>query len=291
MQRKLYASCTRAGVVRRSASTSLPASSARRRAATVPCPVCGRAACMRWSKATGVPSSASSVIAPATSARPASRVARQSASAPTAVSACVPLSSARPSFASRRTGSMPARCRASQTRQALAAIHRFAFADHAKRQVGQRREIAARADRSLRRNHGVHAAIQHLRQRLGEHRAHAAVAERQRIGAQGHHHARLRFGERRAQPAGVAAHQIELQAVEVVTGNAHFAQLAEAGIDAVDRQVICGRPAHHLARGLHLGDRGGAIRICAEASAMAAISRKRKRLSAEFHHSGRIIAP
>ena len=143
-----------------------------------------------------------------------------------------------------------------QTRQALPAIHRFPFADHAERQVGKRRQISRRTHRTLRRDHGVYAAIQHGCQSLGKHRAHAAVAECQRIGAQGHDDARLRLGERRAQPAGVAAYQIELQAREFVTGNTHLAQFAEARIDAVNRQVIFRRPPHHRARGVHLGDRG-----------------------------------
>ena len=54
----------------------------------------------------------------------------------------------------------------------------------------------------------------------------------------------------------MAAYQIELQAREFVTGNTHLAQLAEARIDAVNRQVIFSRPAHHRARGVHLSDRG-----------------------------------
>ena len=140
-------------------------------------------------------------------------------------------------------------------RHALAAIDRFAFADDAERQVGERGQIAGSAHRALRRDHGMNAAIQHERQRLGDDGAHAAVAERQRVGAQGHDDARLGLGERRAQPAGVAAHQVELQAGEFVIGYAHFAELAEAGVDAVDGRVIFHRAAHHLARCLHLSRR------------------------------------
>ena len=64
---------------------------------------------MRSSKATGVPFNASSDIAPATSARCASRSARCSARPPTAPIACVPFRSARPSLTSSCSGSMPAR--------------------------------------------------------------------------------------------------------------------------------------------------------------------------------------
>ncbi len=100
--------------------------------------------------------------------------------------------------------------------------------------MGERGEIAASADRALRGDDGVHAAIQHQRERLGDQGADAAVAERERVGAQGHDDARLRFGERLAEAAGVAADEIELEAIEFVIGDADFAEFAEAGVDAVD---------------------------------------------------------
>ena len=242
----------------------------------MPCPVCGRAACMRWSKATGVPSRASSVIAPddvGEAREPRGAPERERAHGGERLRSV----EQREAFLGFQADGLDAGAlQRDAARHALPAIDRFAFADDAERQVGERRQIAGGAHRALRGDHGMNAAIQHERQRLGKHRAHAAIAERQRVGAQGHDDARLRLGERRAEPAGVAAHQIELQAREFVTGDAHFAQFAEAGIDAVDRQVIFRGAAHHRARGVHLGDRGGSDLDRSEASAMAAISRNER---------------
>jgi hypothetical protein len=55
----------------------------------------------------------------------------------------------------------------------------------------------------------------------------------------------------------VAAHQVELQASEFAVRDAHLAEFAKAGIDAVDGEATFGDAAHHGARGVHLGDGGG----------------------------------
>ena len=136
----------------------------------------------------------------------------------------------------------------------------------------------------------MNAAIQHLRQGLGDDGAHAAIAERQRVGAQGHDDARLGFGERRAESAGVAAHQVELQAGEFVIGDAHFAELAEAGIDAVDGPVIFRGAAHHFARCLHLSDGGGGDLNPDGTVRDGGDFAQGKGLSAELQHSAGIIA-
>ena len=93
---------------------SLPSKIDMRCLATAPWPGWGRASCKRRSKAAGVPLSASRLIAPATSATRDRRLARRSASPPTACIACVPLSSASPSFACSSTGFSPARRSASR---------------------------------------------------------------------------------------------------------------------------------------------------------------------------------
>src|ERR1035441_1093247 len=117
----------------------------------------------------------------------------------------------------------------------------------------------------------------------------AAPAERQRVGAQSHDDARFRLGERYREPAGVAAHQVELQAGQLVVRDAHFAELAEAGVDAVDGEAIFGDAAYDIARGVHLGD-GGGVDLNADGGVRdGGDFVQRKRLTAELQHSVGII--
>src|SRR3954471_3064983 len=108
MQRSEYASCTRPQS-RCDSRIWLPPSSMRRKfAADFICPGCGRARWMRSSNAASVPLSASSDIAPSTSAESTRVSAASSERAPTASIACVPLMSDIASFASSTTGVSPA---------------------------------------------------------------------------------------------------------------------------------------------------------------------------------------
>ena len=89
-------------------------------------------------------------------ARPRRRVrARRMASArarpPTAVMSCVPLMRARPSLASSTTGARPAAAQRLGAGQAPALVDALAFADEREREVREGRQVAARADRALRR--------------------------------------------------------------------------------------------------------------------------------------------
>ena len=128
---------------------------------------------IRWSKARGVPRSASSVRAQTTSAVSASISAAASSRQPIASMACVPLISEMPSLGCSSSGSMPARAQRLAARHARAAELRLAFADQHQRHVRQRREVARRAHAALRRHHRRDAAIQQLAQALGHQRADA----------------------------------------------------------------------------------------------------------------------
>ena len=175
--------------------------------------------------------------------------------------------------------------------QALAAIDGLAFADDAEREVGERGEVAGGADGALRGDHGMHAAIQQQGEGLGEDGAHAAIAQGQGVGAQGHDDAGFGLGERRAEAAGVAADEVELEVGEFVIGDADFAELAEAGIDAVDGEVVIGGAAHYGAGSFHLGDGGGRDVDAHGGVRDGGDLMERERLSAELQHSVRIIAP
>jgi len=51
----------------------------------------------------------------------------------------------------------------------------------------------------------------------------------------------------------MAADQIELEAVDGFVGDSHFAELAETGVDAVDRTVAVGSLADNAFGSGHLG--------------------------------------
>ena len=106
---------------------------------------------MRESSGTKLPSSASVLIATATSAARTSRRASASASAPHASITCVPLMSASPSLAPSVIGASPARAERLGAWQTLAAVLRLALADQHEAEVRQRGEIAAGADRAAAR--------------------------------------------------------------------------------------------------------------------------------------------
>jgi hypothetical protein len=80
----------------------------------------------------------------------------------------------------------------------------------------------------------VDAAVEHVDERLDDEGPRAAVAEREHVGAQQQHGARLFFRQRGADAARVAAHEVQLQLAQLGRADADVGQLAEARVDAVD---------------------------------------------------------
>ena len=191
----------------------------------------------------------------------ASRSAPSSASAATAVDACVPLMSARPSFASSATGASPARASAAPPSSAAASVadRRVPFADQHERQVRQRREVAARADRSAARHDRMDARVERVDQPIERRAPDARVALREHVRAQRHHRAHGARRQRLADARRVAAQQVPLELAERVSRNLDLGQRAEAGVDAVDRRVARRVPIDDGARGVD-GARGRARR-------------------------------
>ena len=101
---------------------------------------------------------------------------RRSASASTAADGCVPLMSARPSLGPSTTGARPAARSASAPGTRPAVDDRLAFADEHEREVRERREVAAGADRAAARHDRVHAGVEQRDQRIERARADAGVA-------------------------------------------------------------------------------------------------------------------
>ncbi len=190
---------------------------------------------MRASKGVRLPSAASTDIAPVMM-EPASRSsAANSASSASAVETCVPFRSARPSFGPSSSGSMPAAFSARRAVLLLALHAHAALADQREREVRERREVAGGADRALRGHDGMDAGVDEREQPLDHDRAHAREAAREARGLQHQDEPHGRVRERRADARRVRAHEIELQRRELVVGDARLRELAEAGVDAVER--------------------------------------------------------
>ena len=116
-----------------------------------------------------------------------------------------------------------------------AAEQGFAFADQHQRQMRQRRQIARSAHRALRRDDRDDLGVDEAGEGGGGRRMDARIAARQRLELE-HHDEPHGVGRKRfAGPGGVRAHQIDLQRVEIAIGDAGLGELAEAGIDAIDR--------------------------------------------------------
>ena len=120
-------------------------------------------------------------------------------------------------------------------RHDLIAQRHLADADHRRRHVGERRQVARRPDRSLRRHDGQEIAVEHGRQQLHRRAGDAGIALRQRRELQRHHQAH--DGRRRRGPdaRGVRQHDVALEDPEVGRLDANVGEFPEAGVDAVNR--------------------------------------------------------
>ena len=124
----------------------------------------------------------------------------------------------------------------------------LADTDHRRRHMRKRREIARRAHRSLRRDHRRDAARKHGLDESDRLRLDARGALREAADLQRHHEPRCRDRGRFADARGVRKDDVALKLSKVGRLDPHTRQLAEAGIDSVDRFATSENPL----------DRGGA---------------------------------
>ncbi len=134
---------------------------------------------------------------------------------------------------------------------------RLAFAQKAERQMGERGEIAARADGALLRNHRQQIRVQKGQKRLDHPGAHARVAAGKHMGPQEDQGAGRALGKGRADPGAVAPDQVELQSFELVRRNADVLEMSEAGVDAIDLIASGEDPLDHGMRLLDTPDGPG----------------------------------
>ena len=204
---------------------------------------------MRGSKGVSEPLIASVDSAPATTAACITRSAPMSAARAMAVETWVPLSSARPSLGPSTTGSRPTRARAAAPPRVRPSIWSFALADCHERQMGERREVAGGADRALGGDHGEDVMGDHRGQQIQGCRGDAGMTTAQRLDLQEQDQPHDLRCEGRAGAGGMRADQIDLKSLQIGVGNARLGELAEAGVDAIDR----------LAGGEELIDQGMAL--------------------------------
>ncbi len=161
--------------------------------------------------------------------------------------------SASPSFGPSRIGVSPARVSASAPEIAIDCgrclldcdrlrcvpnvREHLTLADQDEREMRQRRKVAARTDRSARRDARVNAAIEQRDQRVERLEADAGEPLGQHVRAQRHRRPHRPRRQRMADPGSVAAQQVELQRLERVGRDLHVGKRSETGVDAVGRFV------------------------------------------------------
>ena len=111
----------------------------------------------------------------------------------------------------------------------------LAFAHEYHRHVTERGEVAAGADASLLRHPRHEPGVDQRDHGADEPGPDAAGRPEQHVRPQDHQRAHDVRRERRPETGGMAADQVHLEAVELVGRDAHAGQLAEPGVDPVDR--------------------------------------------------------
>ncbi len=196
---------------------------------------------MRGSNGVSLPRQASTESAPATKAAAIARSAANRPASASAVDTCVPLSSARPSFGPSATGCSPARASASRAGRmrpsTLASPSPISTAD----KVRERREIAGRTHRSLRRNAGNDARVRHGDQRFDDAPPDSRMAARERCDLERDDQAHDRVVEQRSRARRMRQHQRALQLDEPRVVDPRAREEAESGVDAIDDAMLGAR--------------------------------------------------
>ena len=155
------------------------------------------------------------------------------------------------------------------TKPCIVADPGIAFADEHQRQVGERREVAAGANRAAARDARVDAVVEKVDQPLERRPPDAGETLGKDVGAERHRGANLAHGQRLTDAGGVTAEQVDLQCSKRLSRDRGFGQRAEAGVDAVDRRVAERLAIDDRPRRVDAGDGLGRERDLASPSAIA----------------------
>ncbi len=178
---------------------------------------------------------------------------------------CVPLMSDRPSLR-REPDRLEADCsKCLGAREPPALDERVALPHQREREMRERREIAARADRAARRHLGQDAPIQALEQQLDRLDTRAGVALRERVRTEEHRRSNDVVGVRLPDSARVAAQQAKLELLRQLVGDVRRHEAAETRVDAV--RVLAASALDELPRRAHAFPGSSAIAASAPSTA------------------------
>ena len=164
---------------------------------------------------------------------------------------------ASPSFAASSIGARPAFASASPARHRLSAGVRLALADEDEREMRERREIAARAQRPARGHHRQHAGPSMSTRSWTSSRRTPDVPLRERVRAEQHRRPHDLVRERLADAAGVAANEVQLELGGLPRVDVDVHEAPEAGVHAVCRPLVPHDPLDQRPRGVDLAQRVG----------------------------------
>ena len=121
-----------------------------------------------------------------------------------------------------------------QRRQDVPAVLHLAAPDQRQREVGQRRQVARRAEAALLRDDRVDPRGEERQQPVHEQRPAAAVAEGERVRAEQQHGPDDLARERRSDPGRVAHQEVFLELARLLGLDERRREITETGRDAVD---------------------------------------------------------
>ena len=258
-------------------------------------PGMGRSSWMRSWKGPTEARSPSRLMAPMRSAESRSASPSATARQPMAAMNCVPLRRLRPSLASSESGARPAAGSAGAGRLARAVLRQqLALAHHSEHEVRRRREVAGGAQRAARGHPRDEVGVEHrgheTRRLPG---AHARVAARHGVEADGHGGAHDLARERRAHADGVTAHQVLLQLVDLVDRDVRGGQLAEAGGDAVGDLLLGDDARDDVVGARRCASRAARPRVTSappRATATTSLDAERRVADDDLRHSARLLS-
>src|SRR5690606_1890793 len=109
------------------------------------------------------------------------------------------------------------------------------------RQMGERRQIAGRTNRSLGRDAGIYLMTQQRHQQAYDVAPHSGMPARQPDDLERKNEAHHLLAELRADAGTVGTDQVALQRRQIGWRNTRAGQLTEAGIDTIDRPAVSNR--------------------------------------------------
>ena len=215
-----------------------------------------RARWMRGSNGTSLPSAASVLMAPATSAASNRRRALNRPVIASAVETWVPLSSAKPSLAASVSGASPIAASASPPAAPGRRSRTRPTPISARGDVGQRGQVARGADRALARDHRQGVVGEQAQERRRSVARRTPERPRPRLAAFSTSTSRTVVSSSGAPtPHMCESTRRRCSSAMSAAGDAYPGQLAEAGVDAVDRRLAGGGLGDQRRRGVDAGPR------------------------------------